>query len=344
MTTITVMIMSRQLRLRKVHITVSSLENSYLELNWITDWPLQIIHPNTYCFPDDPDVLLQIESSLTILADTTENKYQLRRTFSSGKLGVRRECHQGGRWSSLFPLLDIVCERKPHPGLESFVIQPTWMSDNSESIGSLSIGSMLIPGTHNSGSFKGVISILKDYVLCQDRSIWTQLVFGIRYFDFRIAHYNDGFFINHNLIKLTEAIPIFREIKKFVELAPQEIIFMDFHRFPVPTNFTDSLHENFTNILYEELGAYALPRTDLESGKGPSLNDIWAKNKKSGHDWLWHPLTQYWGDTNNATVLKSYLEKTISNHGSTTNPMWALMAELTRKSQTSSSDSTLFDN
>lgn len=59
----------------------------------------------------------------------------------------------------------------------------------SKTIGNSRIGSMFIPGTHNSGSFIGAPSFLQNYVLNQDRSVWTQLVFGIRYLDFRIGYY-----------------------------------------------------------------------------------------------------------------------------------------------------------
>lgn len=53
---------------------------------------------------------------------------------------------------------------------------------------------LLLPGTHNSGSYNSNVSVLKGegfnrFVLTQDHDIWTQLVFGIRYLDFRIGYY-----------------------------------------------------------------------------------------------------------------------------------------------------------
>lgn len=60
-------------------------------------------------------------------------------------------------------------------------------------INNLRIGDLAIAGTHNAGAWKfntEVSSVSRDsFVLCQDRSIWGQLVHGIRYFDFRIAYY-----------------------------------------------------------------------------------------------------------------------------------------------------------
>lgn len=43
---------------------------------------------------------------------------------------------------------------------------------------------------------------------------------------------------------------------------------------------------------------------------------------------MWNGITQYWANTVNVSVLKSFLEKSIiSNSGS--HRLWALMAELT---------------
>jgi hypothetical protein len=56
-------------------------------------------------------------------------------------------------------------------------------------IGTQKIGNLFIPGTHNSGAFSGVPKFLENYILNQDRSIWTQLVHGIRYLDLRIGYY-----------------------------------------------------------------------------------------------------------------------------------------------------------
>lgn len=54
---------------------------------------------------------------------------------------------------------------------------------------------MFIPGTHNSGtdamrvSRKRSLGNLDDLVLTQDQTIWNQLVYGIRFLDFRIGYY-----------------------------------------------------------------------------------------------------------------------------------------------------------
>lgn len=61
-------------------------------------------------------------------------------------------------------------------------------------INKLRIGELAIPGTHNAGAWHfdtEISNVGRDnFVLCQDRSIWAQLVHGVRYFDFRIAYYD----------------------------------------------------------------------------------------------------------------------------------------------------------
>lgn len=81
------------------------------------------------------------------------------------------------------------------------------------------------------------------------------------------------------MVRVTKFQPILKEIRKFVELAPKEIIVVDFHRFPYPTNFSYELHKKFINMVYSEIGEFALSSKDLQVGKGPTINEIWTRNK-----------------------------------------------------------------
>lgn len=61
------------------------------------------------------------------------------------------------------------------------------------SFGELRLGEMMIPGTHNSGAYTGVPSVLMTrYVLNQARDLYEQLVFGQRYFDIRVGIPSQG--------------------------------------------------------------------------------------------------------------------------------------------------------
>lgn len=138
----------------------------------------------------------------------------------------------------------------------------------------------MIPGTHNSGAYDGIATFLENYILNQDRSIWTQLVFGIRYFDLRVGYYEkDGFFINHDLVRISPLIPILQEIRKFLSLAPKEIVVIDFHRFPFPTQFNNDIHRKLHNVIRDQLEDLAFAPNGLQAGKGPTLNEIWQQKK-----------------------------------------------------------------
>lgn len=138
----------------------------------------------------------------------------------------------------------------------------------------------MIPGTHNSGSNVGTSAFLENYILNQDRSIWTQLVFGIRYLDFRIGYYEQkGFYINHDLVRITPLIPALQEIRKFATLAPKEIFIVDFHRFPFPSQFGPDLHRKLYFILRDYLEDLAVFPNGLQAGKGPTVNEIWNQRK-----------------------------------------------------------------
>lgn len=143
------------------------------------------------------------------------------------------------------------------------------------------IDKMLIPGTHNSGAYdtSKLATIVQNYVLNQDRFVWAQLVFGIRYLDLRVGYYkNEGFYVNHDLIRITPLVPVLRQIRKFAEMAPNEVVLVDFHRFPYPVDFSQELHEQLLEIVYEELGQFAVERSSY-AGSGPTFRELWEQNK-----------------------------------------------------------------
>ena len=64
--------------------------------------------------------------------------------------------------------------------------QPVWMSEMKEYIGSIPLHALMIPGSHNSGSWDEFKSYTDDTVLMrfsvnQGEAIWNQLLLGIRF-------------------------------------------------------------------------------------------------------------------------------------------------------------------
>uniref|UniRef100_A0A0K8SHX9 PI-PLC X domain-containing protein 1 n=2 Tax=Lygus hesperus TaxID=30085 RepID=A0A0K8SHX9_LYGHE len=234
-------------------------------------------------------------------------------------------------------------------------IHPTWMQDSKLFIGNLDVRSLFIPGTHNSGCYKrGEKLSLRDtigrYILTQDQSVWNQLVYGIRYLDFRIGYYptkenssitddhESRFWINHDLIKVRPFAPVLGQIKKFLERTTNEVVIMDLHRFPIGFNMREERHAAFVSFLERELKDLAIPFTSSQL----TLDKIWTTPGRliisygensiaQTKDWLWPPIKQLWGNKATMEELEDFMSKIVSND-SLQNPdkgLWAAMAQLT---------------
>ncbi|CAG4929989.1 unnamed protein product [Colias eurytheme] len=238
-------------------------------------------------------------------------------------------------------------------------IQPTWMEDYGDKINKLRIGELAIAGTHNAGAWRfetEISTVSRDsFVLCQDRSIWAQLVYGIRYFDFRIAYYDfyprleDRYWLNHNLIRVRPLLPLLREIKAFLDLT-KEVVFLDAHHFPV--GFYDpngvpirSVHAGLLELMHRELGPHIATATQYHTGagtRGPTLQTLIDNDKRlvfsyvdntivAENNWLWPILPHLWANTNSPTELLKYLDRAIgtSPQPSARSPMFSAMAQTT---------------
>ncbi|XP_068633982.1 PI-PLC X domain-containing protein 3-like [Battus philenor] len=238
-------------------------------------------------------------------------------------------------------------------------IQPTWMEDNASKINALRIGELVLPGTHNAGawSFDTEISaVTRDsFVLCQDRSIWAQLVHGIRYLDFRIAYYefypnkDDRYWLNHNLIRIRPLVPLLKEIRAFLDVT-KEVVFLDAHHFPLGFYQPDgrpirNVHVGLLEIIQRELGPHIAHGQQFSTNpgtRGPTLQSLLDSDKRllfsyvdngivSENNWLWPLLPHLWANTNSPTNLFQYLDHAISvsPQPNSRSPLHSAMAQTT---------------
>ncbi|XP_014272504.1 PI-PLC X domain-containing protein 1 [Halyomorpha halys] len=239
---------------------------------------------------------------------------------------------------------------------DCFKIRPTWMQDNRLSLENLELTSLFIPGTHNSGSYRrtdtpGQRDSSGRYIITQDQNLWQQLVYGVRYLDFRIGYYNlrkngsetaeddSSFWINHDLIKIRKLLPLLDDLKQFMKKTKEEIVILDLHRFPLGFTGRPFRHHQLVKLLERELKEYAVP---YKKDYIPTLGSIWDQGKRivisygdnivaQEYDWLWPPIRQLWGNKQTTEGLYNYLEKCMTND-SLRNPergLWAAMAQLT---------------
>ncbi|XP_047990190.1 PI-PLC X domain-containing protein 3 isoform X2 [Leguminivora glycinivorella] len=237
-------------------------------------------------------------------------------------------------------------------------IQPSWMEDNPD-INRLRVGELAIAGTHNAGAWRfdtEISTVSRDsFVLCQDRSVWAQLVHGIRYFDFRVAYYDfypdqdDRYWLNHNLIRVRPLVPLLKEIRAFLD-GTKEIVFLDAHHFPIGFYEQDGspirvVHQGLIQLVQRELGPHVAFSRDFGTGagtKGPTVQSLLDANKRllfsyvdnaivSENNWLWPTLPHLWANTNNPSELYSYLDRAIGsvNQSNARSPMHSAMAQTT---------------
>lgn len=152
---------------------------------------------------------------------------------------------------------------------------PTWMQTIFASISSRSLPNLMVPGSHNSGTYskqldKSVLQIINKYQLNQDESIFNQLLYGIRHLDLRIGyskvkHRSEKFWIYHDIFRTeNSADEVFDQIKRFLDLTSHEIVIMDIHRFTVGfqnenVSTQRERHARLIELIFSKLGSYVIP-------------------------------------------------------------------------------------
>ena len=179
-----------------------------------------------------------------------------------------------------------------------------WMADIDESIKDRRLLDVVLPGSHDSGTFSinhnsGWASLVdkEDWQWVQDldapidnldrriASLWArtqsrtfkqQLDSGICYFDVRFL-YNDAdmkFYVHHTLIGPESEI-VFNDIATFLNNPDhkKEIIILDLTHWK---NMDETRHKEFTGRIYALFGDKMISRHDWDL----PLGEIWAKDKQ----------------------------------------------------------------
>lgn len=96
----------------------------------------------------------------------------------------------------------------------------SWMGDIPDDV---LVTALSIPGTHNSGCIVGPLGVAKT----QNLDIPEQLNAGIRFLDIRLAHYQDGLLVHHDVIYMGKSYKDVLEIcAEFLAQHPSETILM----------------------------------------------------------------------------------------------------------------------
>jgi hypothetical protein len=154
-----------------------------------------------------------------------------------------------------------------------------WIGQSLDTIGTLTLKNLTMPGTHDSGAYyltsaiipgdaSGVVEtaihvsedlgipvedIITPWSLAQDRDIYQQMEGGIRYIDFRCAWYKDSWHTFHFEVgNLCQTLLL--NASQFLHDHPQEIVILEISHFDGDPS--DSDVEALEDLVIAILGSY----------------------------------------------------------------------------------------
>lgn len=228
---------------------------------------------------------------------------------------------------------------------------PQWMEDSMSIIGNRSMLELALPGTHNSGSYEmrtlmSNFPYIDKYTYCQDESIWNQLIYGVRFFDIRLAFdasksdERRQVAVAHGVMRLPVLlVDVLEQILAFTLSTRQEVLVLDFHRFE--KGFEESIdfmelvrrHTVVERLIIDYLGPYLLP---VDTGIEKPIRELAATNRRIIVGYNWHgrnskyfhtKALHVWAKEDNKDFLFRYLNERSCR--STAPYVVSLMAELT---------------
>ncbi|PTL80278.1 phosphatidylinositol-specific phospholipase C domain-containing protein [Vitiosangium sp. GDMCC 1.1324] len=176
-----------------------------------------------------------------------------------------------------------------------------WMELMADSLGPRRLEDLVLPGTHNSGTYslsadddfspdqvefpwsavlnKSGLSLTETRKLfarwgkAQGMNLPEQLEQGIRYLHFRVAHRKGGFYACEGLYgaDLGKVLP---DVQTFLTNHPREIVILDFERFYEMETFA---HHALVLLLQSTFPRQLAPRS---LGTDVTLNELWAHGKR----------------------------------------------------------------
>ncbi|KAG8177283.1 hypothetical protein JTE90_026730 [Oedothorax gibbosus] len=228
--------------------------------------------------------------------------------------------------------------------------RPKWMYESRGALSNLSLTDLMLPGTHNAGSYSADASagtLMAKYLYTQEEDVWSQLVWGVRHLDLRVAYRRrvrgeeeEEFWITHSTFRTDLPVrEVARQVRRFL-LATREIVVMDFHRFV--SGFRDrrsarQRHRELVTLLEEELGDLMIPagftssaplRLLWDTGRRLYVGyaDEGARTRLSSR--LFPAVRHLWADADTVKDLKSFLNRSVCG-GARSGRLTSAMAQLT---------------
>ena len=104
------------------------------------------------------------------------------------------------------------------------------------------------------------------------------------------------FWINHDMLRIQPLLPVLKNVVQFIKRSPDEIIILDFHRFPAGFKNKNSrlIHMELINSIEKVLKNLTVPRPPSQTKL--KLENIWKSDKRlivsySEDNFVWGILT-----------------------------------------------------
>lgn len=182
-----------------------------------------------------------------------------------------------------------------------FLQQPRWMTNMSDQLGAMQVNRIILPGTHDSGTYSitsqsmlspdlapewaavaakvasilgiPVDTIISNWARAQGKTVLQQLQAGVRYLDLRVAldTNNNTLYVVHGMYGTTIQ-DVINQIGAFVTANPQELLILDFQHF---FQMTPASHTALLGMLRAAFGNRMVRNTLNPSN---TLDDVWNSN------------------------------------------------------------------
>jgi len=212
--------------------------------------------------------------------------------------------------------------------------EPTWMQDNKDVLGSVSVGDLILTGSHDAGAYRDYQGIGDDNwgthsVFAQEEDFLHQLIWGVRFLDVRAGFYPttpERFWLVHSIIKAHPMIEGIDDVKEFLRNT-QEIVVWEINSFEQV--WTEDAHNEYKSLLATEFADWLV--TPGEDGKwnwNTPLTDIWERDDlaegqgrliitynvpQTNPTLFFREVKERWGNVDKPEDLYNYINKEVSN-------------------------------
>jgi len=214
----------------------------------------------------------------------------------------------------------------------------SWMWQYQQFLGDQKITSLILPGTHDSGTYDMVSPYAQPWTQCQNLDLKGQLESGARVLDIRtgIQGDEDGdnrFILVHDTwrtnVTMASALD---QVISFSNENRAEVVILDYHRFVDLNGATDFLYTELIKLIKTKLGDKLIP----ESDKGKTLNELiagkgrvivaWNRSSDKASD-FWPSVNQQWWNKPTKTELHASMASFYK--GTMPDGMWSACAIVT---------------